>query len=109
MKTKNTFFVFNHSKFYINDKVKITILSYSMTIQEFDNHSQLKFMVPSIYVMSWLAMIFGPFYFPILYNHYCMAILLYLGLRSLILCGLNIKLVQNYHQMMKSSTNQEEK
>lgn len=80
-----------------------------MALEDFENHSQLKFMVPIVYVISLLAMIFGPFYFPIHYNHYCMLILMYLALRSFILCGLNIKLVQNYHEMMKSTTNFEEK
>jgi hypothetical protein len=38
-----------------------------------------------------------------------MIMVMYLALRSVILCGLNVKLVLNYHNMMKNLDNDEEK
>lgn len=50
-------------------------------------------------------MIVGPWQFPILYNEYCMIIMIYLAIRSLILCGLNVQLVINTHKVLKKTKN----
>ncbi len=80
-----------------------------MTMTDFNDHQRLKFLVPFIYVASWLSMMLGPSYFPVLHNQYCMVITMYLAMRAVVLCGLNAKLVMNYHNTMKGADNDEEK
>ena len=46
-------------------------------------------------------MVVGPWLFPALYSQYCMWIVIYLAVRSLMMCGQNAQLVINSHNVLK--------
>lgn len=54
-----------------------------MDAKDFEGVQKWKFLIPGMYVMSWLLMIFGPLFFPYGYQVYCIIIIVYSLLKTL--------------------------
>ena len=72
-----------------------------MNKEDFEGQHKYRYLVPMVYVLSWVSMIVGPWAFPFWYGQYCMCIMIYLAVRSLVLCGQNAQLVINSHRELK--------
>lgn len=42
-----------------------------MDITDFDGNQKFKYIVPSVYIINWILIITGPFFFPVYYQYYC--------------------------------------
>lgn len=68
-----------------------------MDIRDFQGLTKYKIIVPTIYVCSWLAMLFGPLFFDVLYQRICIFFLVYLDFKVMILFSIiTIALVKNH-------------
>ncbi len=74
-----------------------------MNKDDFEGQHKYRYLVPLVYILSWVSMIVGPWAFPLWYSQYCMCVMIYLALRSLILCGQNAQLVINIHNLLKKA------
>lgn len=54
-----------------------------MDAKDFEGVHKWKFLIPGLYVLSWLLMIFGPLFFPYGYQIYCIIIIVYSLLKTL--------------------------
>ena len=53
-----------------------------MDIRDFEGNFKYKLYLPSVYILNWMLMIVGPFYFPVEYQKYYLIAIFYLTLRS---------------------------
>ena len=54
-----------------------------MNEKDFKGIYKWKFLIPGLYIISWLLMIFGPLFFPFGYQIYCIIIVVYSLLKTL--------------------------
>lgn len=52
-----------------------------MDIGDFEGLTKYKLIIPAIYVLNWLGMIFGPIYFPVIYQKISISFIAYLTCR----------------------------
>lgn len=52
-----------------------------MDIRDFEGLTKYKLIIPLIYVLSWLGMLFGPLFFPVIYQKICISFIVFLTLR----------------------------
>lgn len=52
-----------------------------MDIGDFAGLTKYKLVIPFIYVVSWICMIIGPSFFPVVYQKISIGILIYLGFK----------------------------
>jgi hypothetical protein len=64
-----------------------------MDIRDFEGLYKYKFVLPIMYIVSWIAMFLGPSVFPVVYQRICFAVLIYMGLRLLIFGFINFVLL----------------
>lgn len=55
-----------------------------MDIKDFQGLTKYKLVVPAVYVLSWLSMMLGPVYYPIVYQRICMSVLLFTNVKLII-------------------------
>lgn len=53
-----------------------------MDPKDFKGIYKWKFLIPAMYIISWLLMIFGPIFFPYGYQIYCIIIIVYSLLKT---------------------------
>ena len=54
-----------------------------MNPKDFAGINKWKFLIPGLYIISWMLMIFGPLFFPKPYQIYCIIIIVYSLLKTL--------------------------
>jgi hypothetical protein len=64
-----------------------------MDIRDFEGLYKYKFVLPIMYIVSWIAMFLGPSVFPVVYQRICFGVLIYMGLRLLIFGFINFVLL----------------
>lgn len=74
----------------------------AMDINDFTGLTKFKVIVPSIYICSWLAMIFGPVFFDVLYQRICIFFIIYIDVKVCILFTIMIiASVKNYKALKR--------
>jgi hypothetical protein len=53
-----------------------------MDLKDFKGIYKWKFLIPGLYVVSWLLMILGPIFFPYGYQIYCIIVIVYSLLKT---------------------------
>ena len=53
-----------------------------MEIEDFRDNFKYKLIIPSVYILSWVGMFVGPYYFPAKYQLLCMIFLFYAFVKS---------------------------
>lgn len=77
-----------------------------MDIRDFQGLRKYKFIIPTIYVCSWIAMLIGPVFFDVIYQRICIFFLIYLDLKVISLFVIiTIALVKN-HFLLKRAQKQ---
>lgn len=101
-KQLNSFFpIYTTDAFYI-----FIFIDNNMDIRDFQGLTKFKFIIPTIYVCSWIAMLFGPVFFDVVYQRICIFFLIYLDLKVIILFSIiTIALVKN-HKLLKRAQKQ---
>lgn len=73
-----------------------------MDIRDFQGLTKYKLIIPSIYISSWIAMLFGPVFTDVLYQRICIFFLIYLDLKVIILfCTITFVLFKNHHLLKR--------
>ena len=66
-----------------------------MDIKDFEGLTKYKVFIPALYVLSWITMFAGPSLFPVQYQMYSIALILYfaikVGMMAMISFGINVK------------------
>lgn len=74
-----------------------------MDINDFKNNRRYKFIIPLIYVISWTFMLFGPVYFPVSYQYFCIFWLMYVDVKIIMmLVGMLFVLISFCRTVKKS-------
>ena len=56
-----------------------------MDINDFKGLTKFKVFLPTVYITSWISMIFGPVYFDVVYQHISIFFLIYTDIKVIIL------------------------
>lgn len=68
--------------------------------EDFEGVYKWKFLIPGLYIVSWLLMIFGPLFFPYPYQIFCIIIIVYSLLKTLGLTfGTLVALIMQYRTL----------
>ena len=74
-----------------------------MDINDFKNNRRYKFIIPFIYVISWTLMLFGPVYFPVLYQKYCIFWLVYVDMKIIMMLASMLFVLISFCRTIKKS------
>ena len=87
---------------YLYKLNKLVSYHQKMNPRDFEGVYKWKFLIPGMYVVSWLLMIFGPIFFPYGYQIYCITIIAYSLLKAFgIAFGAAVALIVLYSTIKK--------
>jgi hypothetical protein len=52
-----------------------------MDIRDFEGLTKFKLIIPALYIISWVCMILAPSFFPVVYQRFCIGLLIYLDIK----------------------------
>ena len=61
-----------------------------MDIADFRDNFKYKLIIPAVYVISWVLMFIGPFFFQVQYQLICIGLLIWLCARSLLMMTIGV-------------------
>lgn len=76
-----------------------------MDIKDFAGLTKYKMILPTLYVVSWVLMVFGPVFFEVIYYRYCLFFLIYIDIKLTMLFGICIYATTRAHRIMTRAQN----
>jgi hypothetical protein len=77
-----------------------------MDIRDFEGIYKYKLILPAMYIFSWISMFLGPSLFPVVYQGFCFAFLLWMALRLVMFGFINFVLLIGNCRVLSRAQNQ---